>query len=292
MRALVLGTGGFIGRELSKSLCDDARFKFVVMKHRFKEDIFVRFGDGGIGFTSNPDMNGEQINEFDVIFNCQAWSRPQGDPQDIFYNNVNEPVAFLAELPQYKKPPLFVHLSSIVVENYPLTTYAASKLCSETVVKSFTELGKIRGVVLRPCAVVGGNSTHGLIHDMVRKLKADRTKIEVLSTKPGARKPFIHVNELVDLMVDLALNPLERSVCNDMDFRGPFSACSKNTLSVEQVLKTIFDALNVYPYPDLNWVGEKWTDQKEVGAITDFDMMTAEEAVAKAALETWEKINV
>ena len=69
----------------------------------------------------------------------------------------------------------------------------------------------------------------------------------------------------------------------------PLNVCSRNAISVEKVLEIICNTIGVYP--KLNWVGEKWVDQKEVKSFTDFDMMPPEEAVEKATREIWQKIN-
>ena len=291
MKALILGAGGFVGGELAKKLRSDDRFEFVAEKHRHKLIYFGRTtSDSSSGFVYGfQDKNLSSYNqyEFDVIINCQGWAKPQGDSSDIYYNNVNELVEFLDQFPKYEKPPIFIHLSSIVVKNSPLTIYAASKACSEIVIKSYSDLVKINEIILRPCSINGGDSTHGLIHDMVRKIKNDPTKIDVLSVIPGARKPLIYVNDLVDLIIKLATDPL-----NDYwSAKGPLDVCSKNSLSVEEVIEIICDTLNINPHPQLNWVGTKWVDQLEVKPVSDFDMMSAETVVKKSATEIWEKIN-
>ena len=291
MKALVLGAGGFVGGELYQILLKNDKFKLVMGLDRNSGNrLEEQYPISGIYDTYDISYHILQAKgkcEFDIIFNCQGWAKPQGDSSDIYYNNVNELVEFLDQFPKYEKPPIFIHLSSIVVKNSPLTVYAASKACSEIVIKSYSDLGKINGIILRPCSINGGDSTHGLIHDMVRKIKNDPTKIDVLSVKPGARKPFIYVNDLVDLMIKLATDPL-----NDYrSTKGPLNVCSKNSLSVEEVIEIICDTLNINPHPQLNWVGTKWVDQLEVKPVSDFDMMSAETVVKKSATEIWEKIN-
>jgi UDP-glucose 4-epimerase len=54
----------------------------------------------------------------------------------------------------------------------------------------------IRAVVLRFPNVVGERATHGVIYDFLRKLEADRSKIEVLGDGKQS-KPYLYVHDLI-----------------------------------------------------------------------------------------------
>lgn len=272
MKTLVLGAGGFIGGVLVKRLKEDGRFTDVIGQSRKYK----------LGLSNRSPVYILTEYKPDVIFNCSGHSTPIGDVDDMFFDNVSDLVHLLSNFKQ-ANPPIFVHLSSIVVENSPLTVYAASKACSEIVVKSFGDLGIIKPIILRPCGVVGGNATHGMLHDVIRRLKDDPTKLDILSSKPGSQKPYIHVNDLVELMIDLVTdeNKLENK---------PYSVCSQQALSVEGVINIILETLNVNP--ELNYKECPWVDQPFVRPISDFSMMPAAEAIKIASKEIWDKINV
>ena len=182
MRALVLGAGGFIGGELFNKLKEDNRFTEVIGQTRkYKPGLYMQ-SPSYILYTKS----------FDIIFNCAGRANPNDDMMDIWADNTEELIKTLSYV-GWKPAPLFIHLSSIVVENSPLTLYAASKASSEIIVKSFTDLEHIKGIVLRPCGVVGGKSTHGMLHDIIRRLKDKPAKLDILSDCPGASKPYVHV---------------------------------------------------------------------------------------------------
>jgi UDP-glucose 4-epimerase len=48
--------------------------------------------------------------------------------------------------------------------------------------------------------VVGERATHGVIYDLLRKLKSDRSKIEVLGDGTQS-KPYLYVRDLIDAML-------------------------------------------------------------------------------------------
>src|SRR6202047_2005249 len=78
----------------------------------------------------------------------------------------------------------------------PISFYGASKLAAEAYVSVFAHTFGGRAVVLRFPNVVGERATHGVIHDFLRKLDADRGKLEVLGDG-NQSKPYLYVGDLV-----------------------------------------------------------------------------------------------
>ena len=282
MKALVLGAGGFIGGQLFNQLNKDHRFTEVVgQSRRYKPGLYMQSPQYILYKKS-----------FDIIFNCAGHANPNGDVDEIFESNVTDLVNLLSCIGQ-TNPPIFIHLSSIVVENTPLTIYAASKACSEIVVKSFSNLGKIRGINLRPCGVVGGNSTHGMLHDIIRRLKNKPEKLDILSSYPGAKKPYIHVQPLVNLMLEMATgnsrNYYPENCWMKTLYEKPQRLTSTNVLSVESVINIILKTLDINI--ELNWKECPWIDQPVIEANSDFIFGPAECAIEQATKEIWQKIN-
>ncbi|MGP8121477.1 MAG: NAD-dependent epimerase/dehydratase family protein, partial [Xanthobacteraceae bacterium] len=92
----------------------------------------------------------------------------------------------------------------------PISFYGASKLAAEAYISVFAHTFGGRAVVLRFPNVVGERATHGIIYDLLHKLKVDRGKLEVLGDGKQS-KPYLYVLDLIDAMItawDKADTPL------------------------------------------------------------------------------------
>ena len=78
--------------------------------------------------------------------------------------------------------------------------YGASKLAAEAYVSVYAHTFGILAVILRFPNVVGERATHGVIFDFLRKLKADRGKLQVLGDG-NQSKPYLYVRDLIDAML-------------------------------------------------------------------------------------------
>ena len=84
----------------------------------------------------------------------------------------------------------------------PVSNYGAMKLASEGSITAALERFLRRVWICRFPNVVGSRATHGLIFDLLKKLRANPGELEVLGD--GAQeKPYLHVSELVDAMLFL-----------------------------------------------------------------------------------------
>lgn len=88
----------------------------------------------------------------------------------------------------------------------PISNYGAMKLASEAQIRAACETFIERANVFRFPNVVGAPATHGVILDLLRKLRAAPDTLEVLGN--GAqRKPYLHVEDLVEAMLFIAAWP-------------------------------------------------------------------------------------
>lgn len=79
----------------------------------------------------------------------------------------------------------------------PICPYAQCKLVSEWMIRDLAEKYDIQVWILRLGNIVGGVMQNGVIRDLVRKLKEDKTKLDVMGSKIQSR-PFISVEDCVD----------------------------------------------------------------------------------------------
>ncbi len=82
----------------------------------------------------------------------------------------------------------------------PISFYGASKLGAEGYTSVYCNQHKIRTVILRFHNVIGERSTHGVIFDFLRKLKANPAELEVLGDG-NQQKPYLYVGDLVDAIL-------------------------------------------------------------------------------------------
>ena len=77
-------------------------------------------------------------------------------------------------------------------------------------VSSFCHNYDIEGVILRPANVIGLRGRHGLIWDLVHKLKNNQSELELLGDGKQT-KSFIHISDAID-GIFCAMNSGERKV--------------------------------------------------------------------------------
>jgi UDP-glucose 4-epimerase len=82
----------------------------------------------------------------------------------------------------------------------PISFYGASKLAAEAYISVFAHTFGGRAIVLRFPNVVGERATHGVLYDFLRKLEADRGKLEVLGDGKQS-KPYLYVRDLIDAVM-------------------------------------------------------------------------------------------
>ena len=79
----------------------------------------------------------------------------------------------------------------------PISIYGASKLTGEALASSFAHTYGMESVVFRFANVVGGRSRHGVVWDLVQKLKRNPRKLEIIGREPGTSKSYVHIDDAV-----------------------------------------------------------------------------------------------
>lgn len=87
----------------------------------------------------------------------------------------------------------------------PESLYGASKVASEVYIRAFASLFGIKAWVLRLSNMVGSRSTHGILFDFLKKIRANPDELIVLGDG-NQNKPYMHVHELIDCMFYLLEN--------------------------------------------------------------------------------------
>lgn len=265
MQVLVTGVTGFIGRHLVKRLLADERVEKVygVSRTPWKDPCpAVR---GGKYYRVCCDLTDSfQVTNIlagrgpDVIYHLAAnpiVRENQDDPTGISRTNILATHNLLAYAPKGCR---FILASSATVygdagkqticfestPSWATSIYGATKIASEALVQSYTHLGQVKGVWPRLVANVGPESTHGVVHDFIRKLRSPDPQLEVLGAEPGATKPYLHVKDTVEALVTLL----------DHHITGPVNISADDEITVADVVDAVMQGLGIYKH--IKWLGE------------------------------------
>ena len=85
----------------------------------------------------------------------------------------------------------------------PISTYGVMKLASELLIKIYADRNKIPFHSYRLANIIGPDTTHGLIFDLVNKLRKNPCELQVLGDG-RQRKTYMHVDDLVECMMKIS----------------------------------------------------------------------------------------
>lgn len=167
----------------------------------------------------------------------------------------------------------------------PISVYGASKLAGESVLASYAATYGIDAVALRFANVVGPGATHGVIVDLVEKLKRDPTRLEVLGDG-RQRKSYVHIDDLVDATL-LATRRAPRGF-------QVYNIGSKDTVVVDEVARAVMEAMGLEGAKVVHkpaaggrgWVGDvkvMHLDIKRISKLGFAPKYTSREAVRETA---------
>jgi UDP-glucose 4-epimerase len=95
---------------------------------------------------------------------------------------------------------------------FPISNYGAMKLASEGLISAALETFLEKAWIFRFPNVIGPRATHGVIYDLIHKLRSSPERLEVLGDG-FQRKPYLHVSELVDAMMFITEESCDRLNC-------------------------------------------------------------------------------
>jgi nucleoside-diphosphate-sugar epimerase len=297
MRALVTGASGSIGRYLVARLEQDKRFDGVVVFGRTplpQITIHPKFkhiyGDIENEVYFGP-FRGEK---FDVIFHLAGAASHNGrhlEVNALGTRNLLEHVA----------PPrhAFIHTSSITVYGNPPSAfphewretdpckpsslYSLSKLTAEQLI-NIKLGGAAPAVHLRLCANAGFGFSHGLVADVIRKLKNSASELELFGAYPGTVKPFSYAGDTARDIIQFATM--------DHKQNEVYNICPTNPISVFEVATICQKELGINK--PIKWLGETsiWAgDNRYIRALSlkaqerGWDCLTSYRAIERALVD-------
>jgi UDP-glucose 4-epimerase len=79
----------------------------------------------------------------------------------------------------------------------PVSPYGASKLAGEALISAYCHMFDIEGFIFRFANVIGKNSTHGIILDVINKLKNNSKDLELLGNGSQS-KSYVYIDDIID----------------------------------------------------------------------------------------------
>ena len=250
--AVITGGAGFIGSYIAEKLVENGTDTKVIdnLVTGKKENLSKCFDQDNFSFLEydlgNLDGIEDHLGDADILFHFAADPEVRtgySKPEDSFEQNIVNTFNLLQKIKQSKiKKIVFASSSSVygdakiipTNEEYgplsPISHYGASKLACEAIVSSFCHNYNIEGVILRPANVIGLRGRHGLIWDLVHKLKINQDELELLGDGKQT-KSFIHISDAID-GIFFSLNNLQDKV-------EVFNLGSEDSVEIMDVAKIV-----------------------------------------------------
>jgi len=216
-KILVTGGAGFIGSSLVQHLLSlnnkvtvldnfSAGNKLKSLKSLKSKNLkIIKCDCSSISCLQKLDTN------FDTIFHLAADPEVRlsiTNPKSIFKNNIKATFVLLEWVKNTSiKKIVFTSTSAVygdakklpTPEFYPcnpISLYGGSKLACESLLSAYCETFKISGIVFRLANIVGPRSTHGILFDMINKLKKNSNKLEILGDGTQ-KKSYLYIDDCI-----------------------------------------------------------------------------------------------
>lgn len=272
---LVTGGAGFLGSHLCRKLInegnrvvaiDNLSVGSIELISDFMCNDNFSFIEADV-FDSVKMLSVFKFNKFDIVYQLIAnTSIQKGGYSPIF--DIKETLSSTLEVLNYVaqfRIKRFVYISSSTVYGcmdevmressshlQPISFYGAAKLAGEAFVSAYSSMYDIQTWVIRLSNVVGKDATHGVVHDIKKKLKQNRKELYLLGDGTQA-KPFIHVFDAVDGILYV--------VNNTSDKYNIVQVGNERQISIRRVAEIILKAMNldakiIFNESPITWAGD------------------------------------
>ncbi len=277
MKILVTGGAGFIGSHLADRLlanghrvvCADNLYlgRMSNIKHCLKNKSFKFYKFDVLNFKKLCGLFKKE--KVDIVFHLvansdikQSFADTKRDLNMNFISTYNVLEAMkrnkVKEIVFASTSAIFGETDKIITEDLgpliPISFYGASKLAAEAYISAYVHNFGFKAWVIRFPNVVGERSTHGILYDLMHKLKKDRKKLVVLGNGTQ-EKPYLYVKELVDGIVFVWKNAK-----NAYNY---YNLGTGTVVKVSRIVEILLDELGLagkttvkYTGGDRGWVGD------------------------------------
>ena len=254
-RALVTGGAGFIGSHIVDELLARSSQvvvydSFVTGREEFLPSAHPRLEIVRADVLDAPKLQAA-MRGCDFVFHIQANADVRGGKAntrvDLEQNTIAtwntleaarlagvQGFAFASSATVYGEPEIFPTPETCA----PLQTslYGASKFACEAMLQAYSEYFAMRSFSYRFVSWMGERYSHGIVFDVLKKLRADSTRLPLLGDGTQ-RKSYLYVKDGVSGI----MAGIERS----RDLKNVFNLGHDNFLTVVQVANLILDELGM-----------------------------------------------
>lgn len=307
MNILVTGGAGFIGSHICKRLVAEGHQVVVIdnLSNGRRDNLKELEGNSNFVFYEFDVNNTIKLrgvfdkHPFDMVFHLSAnadTAKGEADPHEDIENTLFTTLNILEMMRIYEIRKFFFASSSTVYGNAeeriqehrsimrPISHYGAGKLASEAFISSFSHLHDFQVWIARFCNAVGPNMTHGVIPDLIRKLKAQPEQLEVYGDGTQT-KPFIYIDDLVDGVMWMLSHTNE-------DYNAYLVGVQTN-VTVAQIAQIVMDEVGIhvpihYSGEYKGWKGDVHKYSYDVTRLRMFGWsprFSAEDAIRQAVRE-------
>lgn len=250
---LITGGAGFIGSELVKFLLEKNNHIVVFDNfssgnnlHNIKSD-HLEIIKGDCSSASDLQKIPSQV---EIIFHLAADPEVRltmTNAESIFKNNIISTYNLLEWASKTSAHTIVFTSSSTVYgdatiiptpESYPcvpISLYGASKVACESLMSAYCHTYNKRGIAIRLANIVGPSTTHGILFDMIKKLKNNSKELEILGDG-NQNKSYLYIDDCISGIIHL----LEHSN-TDFDI---YNLGSDSQASVKEIIDIILNELS------------------------------------------------
>ena len=258
MKTLVTGGAGFIGSHLADKLASLDNEVIIIdnfssgsmdnIRHLLKNpNVTVKKLD-----LKDHNKVLEEVRDIDIIFHFAAnpevrvsTTHPRIHFQEnivttfnileaMRINNIGK-LVFASSSSVYGEPENIPVDESAPIK--PVSVYGASKAACENLIYTYTRLYNINAVILRYANVIGPRLRHGVIYDLLMKIKKDRSQLEVLGDGTQVRS-YIYIEDAVEATLKTAEDMKQEYEV--------YNIASEDWITVNDIVEQIKKQLDLY----------------------------------------------
>lgn len=210
---LVTGGAGFIGSHLVDRLVEIDDVRVVDNLSSGKKEFVNENAELIIADLAEDDI-GDSLKNVHEVWHLAANPDVRAGaerPEEIYRNNVLATFRLLEAMRKNGvRKLIFTSTSTVYGEakliptpedypTHPISVYGASKLACEALIESYCHTFGFVAYIYRFANVIGKRSTHGVIYDFIRKLRANPNELEILGNGEQ-NKSYIYIDDCIEAM--------------------------------------------------------------------------------------------
>lgn len=240
MTIIITGGSGFIGRHLARRLSET---EDLVIMDKAKPSFPANFIQCDLSKECKPGSDTDALFHFAASPDVR---KSMETPSESMENNVVATHNILEACRKHDiKKIIFASTSAVygnaeiiptpeTAELKPVSIYGATKAACEAFIRAYHEAYGLDAVILRYANIYGPGSNHGVMHDFVRKLQADKSRLEILGN--GAQsKSYLYIDDAIDATL----------MASQMKGWHVFNVGSEKQTTVEEIAQIVAEALGI-----------------------------------------------